>query len=50
MFHNDILKVWTSFEQVKVFENLPPIYLPYRLLHDNIQPILQLETDNIWFL
>ena len=34
MFHNNIVKISEKIEQVKLVENLPPSYLPYKFLHN----------------
>ena len=34
MFHNNIVKISEKTEQVKLVENLPPSYLPYKFLHN----------------
>ena len=34
MFHNNIVKISEKIEQLKLVENLPPSYLPYKFLHN----------------
>ena len=47
MCHNNIVKISEKNEQAELVENLSPIYLPYRFLH-NLQSILLLEKVKIF--
>ena len=49
MFHNNIVKISEKIKQVKLVENLPPSYLPYRFLHD-LASFLLWEKVKIFYL